>query len=52
MYEIFNTYIGIISDIYKNYMTNNFENLVKKKNGLKNTFLIKILVVNSIEIYM
>ena len=51
-YKIFNVYISIVFDSYKQYTINNFENLLKKKDGLKNTSVITTPILVRIEIFI
>lgn len=52
MQKILNICIDIVSNSYRHYITNNFENLLKKKDGSKNTPKITTLILVKIVIYI
>lgn len=50
MYKIFNVNIKVFSDSYKHHITNNFKQLIEKKEDLKIISIITTLIVIIINI--
>ena len=51
-YRIFNTYIGIVFNIYKYYITNDFKKLLMKKNNSENISMIITPILVRIEMHI